>query len=102
MFGIVWILAIVGMVIDWVIKDGPRVIPVIIYLAMGWSCVLYWPAIVNGVSPIGIYLLLGGGLTYTVGVVFYIFDERVAWCHEIWHLFVIAGSVCHYFAILRL
>lgn len=101
LFGAVWSLAVVGMIVDLVIKDGPRVIPVIIYLAMGWSCVFAWQQIVDGLTPLGFYLLLAGGVTYTVGVIFYVLDERVAWCHEIWHLFVIGGSACHYLAILQ-
>ena len=102
LFGVVWGLAALGMIIENLPIKGPRVIPIIIYLIMGWACVFTMDAMMAGMSSLGFNLLVAGGLTYSVGVIFYILDNWFKHMHAIWHLFVIGGSVCHYFAILLL
>ena len=102
LFGVVWSLALIGIIVENMPIKGPRVIPIIIYIAMGWACVFTMESMIAGMSTLGFYFLLAGGIIYTVGVVFYVLDNWYPWCHGIWHLFVIAGSVCHYFAILLL
>lgn len=102
LLGVVWGLASIGMVIENLPIKGPRVIPIIIYVCMGWACLFTIDAIMAGMSELAFCLLLSGGITYTAGIFFYVLDNWFRWCHEIWHLFVIAGSICHYFAIFLL
>lgn len=102
LFGVVWGLATVGMIIENLPIPGPRVLPIIIYIAMGWACVFTMESMIAGMSEMGFYFLLVGGIIYTAGVIFYVLDHWYPWCHGIWHLFVVGGSVCHYFAIFLL
>jgi hemolysin III len=102
MFGTIWGLAVFGIVWDALARKGPRVAPVFIYLFMGWLCVFALDPIVAALTPESFTLLLAGGILYTSGIVFFVLDHWYPWCHEIWHLFVIAGSVCHYFSIFLL
>jgi hemolysin III len=100
MFGAIWGLAVFGVVLDALPHKGPRVIPVIIYLIMGWFCVFALKPVLAALPPAGFRWLLVGGIFYTGGILFYILDKRHPWCHGVWHLFVLAGSMSHYFAIL--
>lgn len=102
LFGVIWGLAATGMVLDALPSKGPRVVPVIIYLVMGWSCIFVLDPIISALPPAGVWFLVGGGLFYTSGIIFYVLDRWYSWCHPIWHLFVLAGSACHYFAIFML
>lgn len=102
MFGAIWGLAVFGMILDALPRKGSRVVPVIIYLVMGWLCVFALGPIVAVLPPDGFGWLLAGGILYTSGIVFFVLDHWYPWCHEIWHLFVIAGSASHYFSILLL
>jgi hemolysin III len=100
--GIIWGLALVGMVLDAVRRHGPRVVSLLLYLVMGWFCVFAFDSFLAALSPASLGWLIAGGIFYTSGVVFFILDNWYPWCHGIWHLFVIAGSTCHYFSILLL
>ncbi len=100
MFGALWGLAAFGIVLDALPRKGARIVPVVIYLAMGWSCLFALDPLVSALPPDGFLWLLIGGIFYTSGVVFFVLDRWYPWCHEIWHLFVLAGAVCHYFTIL--
>jgi len=102
LFGVVWTLAVIGMIIENLPIKGPRVIPIVIYLVMGWACVFTLDSMMAGMSEMGFTFLIAGGIVYSAGVVFYVLDYWLPWCHEIWHLFVIVGSICHYFAIFLL
>lgn len=98
-FGVVWGLAVLGIAIDSFPKRGRRIVPVIIYLVMGWLAVIAMGPLLKALPLAGIAGLLLGGLFYTVGILFYALDE-VRHFHGIWHLFVLAGSISHYFTIL--
>ena len=100
MFGAIWTLAAIGMLLDALPNNGKRVIPVIIYLVMGWLCLFALDPLIDALPPMGFRWLLIGGIFYTSGVAFYILDHWYPRCHWIWHLFVLFGSICHYFAIL--
>lgn len=102
LFSVIWLLALVGIVIENLPIRGPRIIPIVIYLVMGWACMFTLDAMIAGMSPTAFNLLLAGGIVYSVGVVFYVLDHWLPMMHEIWHLFVIGGSACHYFAIFLL
>lgn len=101
LFGAIWTLAVIGMVLDLVLRDGPRIVAGVIYLLMGWLCVVAIDPLIEKLSIAGFYWLLAGGVFYTAGVVFYALGSRRPWAHNVWHVFVLAGSVCHYVAILR-
>jgi hemolysin III len=66
---------------------------------MGWMVVLTMKPLVANLDPAGLWLLVAGGLAYTVGTVFYVM-KRVKYMHAVWHLFVLGGSVCHFLAVL--
>jgi len=100
LFGVVWGLAIVGIVVDSLPRKGRRVFPVIIYLLMGWLILMALAPLLRALPWGGFAWLLAGGLLYTVGLIFYGLDGKLRHAHGIWHLFVLAGSLCHFFAIL--
>ncbi len=100
LFGIVWGLAIVGIVLDSLHRDGPRVYQMIIYLLMGWVVLVALYPLLQNLPTGGIIWLVVGGLCYTGGMVFYALDEQLNHAHGVWHLFVLAGSVSHFLAIL--
>ena len=100
LFGANWSLAIIGMVLDAVFTDGKRIIPMIIYIVMGWMIVLALDPLLDALPEAGFDWLLAGGILYTAGIFFYVLDHWYRWAHGIWHLFVLAGSACHYVSIL--
>lgn len=100
LFGAVWGLATLGIVVDTLHRDGPRVLQMIIYLSMGWLVLIALYPLIENFPAGGLTWLVIGGLLYTGGIVFYALDEKVRHAHGIWHLFVLAGSICHYFSIL--
>ncbi len=99
LFGVIWGLAAFGIVLDSLPRKGSRVIPMIIYLVMGWSCVVAIKPLLEVLPENGFYWLLAGGIFYTVGILFFVLDEKFRHFHGIWHLFVLAGSVSHYVTI---
>ncbi len=102
LLGGVWFMAIFGMVLDAVRRTGPRIGSILLYLAMGWACVLALDSLAVLMPPASMKWLMIGGVFYTSGIVFYILDSWYPWCHGIWHLFVLAGSVSHYFMVVLL
>jgi len=100
LFGAVWGLALVGIVLDSLPRRGPRVLSLAIYLGMGWLVVFALEPLIAAIPPAAFRWLLAGGLCYTFGVIFYLLDDRHPWCHGVWHLFVLGGSVSHYLVIL--
>lgn len=100
LFGAIWGLALLGIVIDTLRGKGGHVLSVVIYLFMGWLILFALDPIIAALPPMGFRLLVAGGIFYTVGVIFYVLGQVWRWLHGIWHLFVLAGSISHYFAIL--
>lgn len=99
-FGAIWCLAILGIVLDSLPQKGQRVLSLIIYIFMGWFILIALKPLLRALPLMGFAWLLLGGVFYTIGVVFYALDERVRHFHGIWHLFVLAGSLSHYFTVL--
>lgn len=98
-FGILWAIVLFGAVVK---IRNPRQQPkwvVALYLIMGWTLLFILPAMLRNISPRGLWFILAGGLSYTFGVLFYLW-RRLKFSHAIWHLFVIGGSVCFFFAVL--
>ena len=100
LFGIVWSLAIFGVVLKSVGGAGTSKLSIGLYLGMGWLAVLAVKPLWNSLPGWGIFWLLAGGVMYTAGVIFFIYDHRIRYHHFVWHLFVLAGTVFHVVAIL--
>ncbi|WP_020157804.1 PAQR family membrane homeostasis protein TrhA [Methylobacter marinus] len=99
-FGIVWSLAVLGSLLELLSRKEQRVLPVVIYLLMGWIILIAIRPLLRVMPMEGFFWLLSGGLFYSIGVVFYALDDRVRYFHNIWHIFVLAGSASHYIAVL--
>jgi hemolysin III len=99
LFGVIWGLAIGGVVLEAVTRGRARRLQLVLYLIMGWSIVLAAHPLLLGLAPGGLALLLGGGLAYTLGVIFFVW-RNLRFHHAVWHVFVLGGSVCHFFAVL--
>ncbi|HKG20451.1 MAG TPA: hemolysin III family protein [Blastocatellia bacterium] len=99
LFAAVWILAALGIVFKVFFVDRFAVVSTVIYLLMGWLGIVAIKPILALVPPGGFVWLVAGGLAYTVGIVFFA-CRKVPYNHAIWHLFVLAGSICHYFAVV--
>lgn len=99
LFGVVWGLAVLGVALEalWVYR--PKWVSGVVYLGMGWLIVVAIKPLLAALPPTGWQLLLAGGLAYTFGVVFYVL-KKVPYMHAVWHLWVLAGSACHFFAVL--
>ena len=100
LFGIIWGLAITGIVVDSLHKQGSRTIQMVIYLLMGWLIVVAMYPLIQALPSGGLLLLVLGGVFYTSGMIFYGIDDRMKHAHGIWHLFVLAGSISHFLAML--
>ncbi|MEX1057307.1 MAG: hemolysin III family protein [Natronospirillum sp.] len=98
-FGVVWGLAVLGIVVELLPFDRKRILPVVIYLLMGWVVVVALAPLVQSLPAAGLVWLTAGGIVYTLGVVFYALGTRIPHGHGIWHVFVLVGSVCHYVTI---
>ncbi len=98
---IVWSLALFGIVAKSTLGFRYPRLSTALYLAMGWLIVVAVRPLVTYVQPAGLAWLAAGGLAYTGGVAFYVTDTRLRFGHALWHLFVIAGSVCHFVGVLR-
>jgi hemolysin III len=99
LFGIIWGLAVVGMGVEFLPRRGARILPVVIYLLMGWLVLIALKPLLQALPIIGFVWLVAGGLCYTLGMIFYGLDTRLRYAHGVWHLFVLAGSISHYIAI---
>lgn len=98
LLSIVWILAILGVVYKSIYAEKHIIISTILYVVMGWLIVFFFKPLIANMALGGLMWLAAGGLAYTIGVIFFAFN-RVKYFHFIWHLFVLIGSICHFFAI---
>jgi len=99
LFGVVWGLATLGIIQEIWLAKGARWLSLAIYVMMGWSALAVIVPLISILKG-GFIWLAAGGAFYTIGIIFYATDERVKHGHGVWHLFVLAGSVCQYFAVL--
>lgn len=98
LFFIQWILAIIGVVFKSIWINKYVILHVLIYLLMGWSLIFLFNDIINQLDLIGFYFLLVGGISYSIGVIFYIFS-LFKFHHAVWHIFVIFGTILHFFCM---
>jgi hemolysin III len=99
LFGVIWGLAVAGIATEAFWTYRPRWLSALIYLGMGWMVVFSLTSLVTHLRPAGLWLLVAGGLAYTVGTVFYVL-KRVKYMHAVWHLWVLAGSACQFLSVL--
>ncbi len=99
MFGVIWGVAIIGIVTTVAFLDAPKWLTAGTYILMGWLSVIAIKPLVAALPAGGMVLLAAGGLSYTGGVVFYVWD-RLPFNHAVWHLFVLGGSACHFFCMM--
>jgi hemolysin III len=100
LLGVVWGLALLGILQEIWFAKGARVPSLVIYVIMGWLAMAAVTPLWQALTPPGFALLAAGGAFYTVGIVFYATDHKVRHGHGLWHLFVLAGSICHFFTVL--
>jgi hemolysin III len=105
LLGLIWGLALCGVLLKLLWMDAPRWLSVTLYLGMGWVAVIAAPALFRAVPTGGVVWVLGGGLVYSAGALIYGLKRPnpvpgVFGFHELWHVFVVAGSACHYWAVL--
>jgi hemolysin III len=102
MLTLVWLLALIGLLLDIFIPKRIEWLQVLIYLIMGWICTLNYSELQVAIPVAGVLWLTMGGIAYTVGVVFYVLDiqKKLRHAHGIWHLFVLTGSICHFISIV--
>jgi len=100
LFGLVWGCALAGVCLK--AFNGTRfpVLSTWLYVAMGWLALIVIKPLWEAMPAWGMFWLVAGGLFYTLGVAFYFVDERIRYTHFVWHLFVLSGTVCHFFAVL--
>ena len=98
LFGVVWGLAALATALTAIDLRKYRVFSMICYIGMGWCIVLTVKPLLAAMEPGGLILLLAGGVCYTVGIIFYKL-KKIRYMHSIWHLFVLAGSILHYFSV---
>lgn len=99
LFGIIWGLAAIGVLMKSLGKIGHPAVSAMLYISMGWLVVIAINPLLAHLPVDGLLWLLGGGLAYTAGVIFFVLDARLPYGHFVWHLFVIAGTTCHYLAV---
>lgn len=99
-FGIIWGLAILGITLNAIDLKSFKVLSMILYIGMGWCIVFTGKLIYQLLGPIGFSLLLAGGISYTIGAVLYGFGKKVRYFHSVFHIFVVLGSILHFFCIL--
>jgi hemolysin III len=100
LLGAAWTLALLGIVAKLTVGFRFPRLSTMLYLSMGWMALVAAGPLIERVSAAGLAWLIAGGLCYTGGVFFYSTDGRIRYGHALWHLFVIAGSTCHFFAVL--
>jgi hemolysin III len=100
LLGIVWALALAGVALKVLNRMSHPIISTALYLLMGWLIVVALDPLFNLVPLAGLVWLVAGGLAYTAGVAFFATDAHLRYGHFVWHLFVLTGTTCHYFAVL--
>ncbi len=98
-FGIEWGIALVGIALKFIYPGRFELFSLLAYLLMGWLVVVVFDTFRHNIDPAGFWLIVAGGLAYTTGIIFYVKD-KIKYFHTVWHLFVLAGSVLQFFAIL--
>lgn len=99
LFGVIWGLAVTGIIFKLYFTGRFNKVSTVIYVLMGWIAVIAIKPMIDIIPFNGLALLFGGGLSYTLGVIFYVW-KKLPYHHAVWHLFVLGGTILHFFAIL--
>ena len=99
LFSVVWSICILGIVLNSVSIERFKKVSMIFYIIAGWAVIMAIKPMLSLMTPLGLLFMLLGGICYTVGIIFYAM-KKTKYMHSIWHVFVLAGAVLHYFAIL--
>jgi hemolysin III len=97
-FSVVWVLAAIGIIFKIFFVKRFRILSTILYIAMGWLVVFAMEPLVTNLDFWGVFWLVIGGILYTVGTIFYVW-RKIPYHHALWHLIVLAGSICHFFSV---
>jgi hemolysin III len=100
LFGVIWGLAVVGVVMKVIRTDGTSNLSIALYLAMGWLAVFAVRPLYYSMPAWGLFWIIAGGIMYSAGVAFFAYDHKGKYNHFIWHLFVLAGTTCHVIAVI--
>lgn len=100
LFGLIWGLAVFGVIMKTIHTNGTSNLSIAMYLAMGWLAVFAVKPLYDTMPLAGLVWILAGGVMYSAGVLFFAFDHKVKYNHFIWHLFVLAGTSCHVVAVI--
>jgi hemolysin III len=101
LFGVSWGLAVLGIVQELTLGRRTRSVSMVLYVLMGWLALVAVRPLVSALPPAGTAWLVAGGVIYSAGIYFFINDERIRHGHGIWHLFVLAGSLCQFVSVAR-
>lgn len=101
LFGVIWGLTIVGIILKIFAMSKLKWLSIVVYLMMGWIILIAIKPLVAVVTSRFLIWILAGGLAYSLGIIFYV-ARKLPFHHAVWHLFVLAGSICHFFAMLSL
>ncbi len=99
LFGVIWGLAIVGIVFDAIHLDRFEKLALVLYILMGWAVIVTFPQLRSAVSKECVTMLLLGGVVYTIGAVLYVIGSKKRYFHSVWHFFVLGGSILHFFSV---
>ena len=100
LFGLIWGLAVAGVILKTIYTNGTSNLSIVLYLAMGWLALLAVKPLYYSMPAWGLFWIIAGGVMYTAGVLFFAYDHKVKYNHFIWHLFVLAGTSCHVVAVI--
>jgi len=98
-FGVIWGCAIIGIILNSIDLKKYKIISMILYLVMGWMIIFNFGAVLDSIDIGGVYLMLAGGVLYTVGAIFYGVGKKLKFMHSVFHTFVLAASICFFFSI---
>ena len=101
LFGVQWTIALIGIVMKIFYTGKFDKISTLIYAIMGWMIVIKWQELVDSIPSDALNLIIAGGISYTLGIVFYLIDTRIKFSHFMWHLFVMAGSLMHFIMMVK-
>jgi hemolysin III len=101
LFGVSWGLAVFGIVQELTIGRRTRIVSMVLYVLMGWLALVAIRPLVSALPTGGLAWVVAGGLIYSIGIYYFLNDERIRHGHGIWHLFVLGGSICQFVAVAR-
>ena len=99
-FGLIWGCAILGIVLNAIDLNRFKKLSMVLYIAMGWAIIFAFKTLALNLPTGGIYLLVAGGIVYTIGAIFYGIGKKLKYMHSVFHFFVLSGSILHFFSIL--